>query len=98
MSRNLPSTAFKPGERPVGRAKGTPNKITQDVQEKLAALGCDPIMGMARIALDEENSIELRAKMLAELANYVLPKRKAVEHSGEIRASLLEILIAAKVG
>ena len=36
-----------------GRQKGTPNKATQTVAEKLDALGCDPIEGMARIAMNE---------------------------------------------
>lgn len=120
---------------------GIPNKRTQDIQEKLARIGCDPITGMAEIALNrlpcgvcraelrtkyllssgthadkcgfqidkngviagtctcegigvricqscygsgwEACSPELRGKMYAEIANYVLPKRKAIEHTGE---------------
>lgn len=117
-----------------GRAKGTPNRRTQDIQEKLERIGCDPIRGMAEIALNrlpcgvcrgelktkyklpdgthtpecraansvtcscdgigirvcmscygsgwEACSPELRGKMYAEIAQYVLPKRKAIEHSG----------------
>ena len=34
---------FKTG----GRTKGTPNRRTAEVSEKLEALGCDPIEGMA---------------------------------------------------
>jgi hypothetical protein len=37
---------------------------------------------MAQLALDPESSRELRGKMFSELAQYVAPKRKAVEHSG----------------
>jgi hypothetical protein len=70
----------KPGEHRGGRAKGTPNKATQDVRDKLAALGCDPIEGMAKIAMDLANPPELRGKMFAELAGYIAPKRKAIEH------------------
>jgi len=118
----------------VASRAGIPNKRTQDVQEKLARIGCDPIMGMAEIALNrlpcgvcrgelktryklpdgehtkacktsnsaecvcdgvsfrvcqscygsgwEACSPELRGKMYAEIANYVLPKRKAIEHTG----------------
>ena len=72
----------KPGERRGGRAKGTKNRATRDVEAKLRALGCDPIKGMALIALDPDAGIELRARMFSELALYVAPKRKAVEHSG----------------
>lgn len=64
-----------------GRQKGVPNKATIDVQARLAALNCDPIEGMALLAMDETNTPELRGKMYSELAQYVAPKRKAVEHS-----------------
>ena len=65
-----------------GRKRGTPNRKTADIQEKLAAMGCDPIAGMAAIAMDEKQDIALRAQMFKELAQYVAPKRKAVEMSG----------------
>lgn len=120
----------KPGERRGGRAEGTPNKATASIEEKLARLGCDPLEGMARIALNdlpcgvcrgkgktkymrdgkisvricescygtlyEACAPELRGKMLAELAQYVAPKRKAIEHSGPgggpIETRVLELL------
>ena len=67
-----------------GRRKGTPNKRTQQVAELLLELDCDPIRGMAEIAANKRHPIELRAKMYAELAHYVHPKRKAVDvhHDG----------------
>lgn len=113
---------------------GTPNKQTTDVITKLAALGCDPIEGMARIALGdvpcpqcaasgeagymltadgyifdpasgtkmtcricwgsgkEPIETKLRADMFKELTQYVAPKRRAVEHSGD--ESLLEAMLA----
>jgi hypothetical protein len=74
-----------------GRPKGVLNKRTRDVIDKLAALDCDPIEGMALIAMDERNSIEVRARMFVELAQYVAPKRKAVEHSGD--GATLEALL-----
>ncbi len=67
------------GTKTGGRTKGTPNKATQEVQAKLDALKCDPIEGMAEIAMDENNSIELRASMFRELAQYVAPKRKMLD-------------------
>lgn len=67
------------GIKTGGRATGTPNKATQLIIDKLDALGCDPINGMAQIALDKCNAPELRARMFAELAQYIAPKRKAVE-------------------
>jgi hypothetical protein len=77
------------GGRPIGlpktggRKKGTPNKATLTVAEKLEALGCDPIEGMARIAMNEKNSQETRGRYYSELAQYVCSKRKAVEVSDE---------------
>jgi hypothetical protein len=37
---------------------------------------------MAEIAMDEKQDMALRAAMFKELAQYVAPKRKAVEMSG----------------
>jgi hypothetical protein len=64
-----------------GRSKGTPNKRTQDVIDKLDSLDCDPIEGMARIAQQAEadGDKNLAAQMYKELAPYVAPKRKAIE-------------------
>ena len=73
----------KAGERRGGRQIGTPNKRTIAVTEKLAALGCDPIEGMARIAMDEQAELGLRAQMYKELAQYIASKRKAIEVTGE---------------
>ncbi len=65
-----------------GRKPGVPNKLTADARQRLEELGCDPIEGMAKIAADPKAPEELRGRMYAELAQYVYPKRKAVEHSG----------------
>lgn len=47
----MPKGGSKPGQRRGGRKKGTPNKSTQDVVQRLEALGCDVIKGMALIAM-----------------------------------------------
>ena len=98
------------GKRPgAGRPKGVPDKRTLAVKEKLDALGCDPITGMARIALTCEKEIAIINKAIEksddpiekvsiirtkdsaisqvtyiykELAQYIAPKKKAVEHTG----------------
>jgi hypothetical protein len=83
------------GRKTGGRQKGALNKRTLaavDVQARLNALGCDPIEGMVRIAVNTKASLELRGKMFAELAQYVAPKRKAIDmqatvdahHSGDV--------------
>ena len=73
----------KPGERRGGRGKGTPNKKTQAVAEVLGELGLDPIKQMAQIAMDERVEVSIRVQVLKELCQYIAPKRKAVEITGE---------------
>jgi hypothetical protein len=66
-----------------GRKSGTHNKITNDVRALLDSLGVNPLEGMARIAKDHEQSNpQLAGRMHAELAKYVHPQLKAIEHSG----------------
>ncbi len=82
------------GIKTGGRKKGVPNKRTQEVTEKLEELGCDPIAGMALIALDASNPPELRGRMFSELAQYVFPKRKAIEYSGDIQTNYVALMPA----
>jgi hypothetical protein len=67
-----------------GRVKGTPNKKTQAVIDRLAELKCDPIERMVVVARDAHAAGELStaAQMYKELAQYVAPKRKAIEVTG----------------
>jgi hypothetical protein len=67
------------GRKTGGRTAGTPNRRTADVVARLKILGCDPIEGMARLAMDLENAPELRGRMFSELAQYVAPKRRALD-------------------
>lgn len=69
------------GRKTGGRTAETPIKRTAEVEERLSALGYDPIEGMASIAMDAANPPELCGRMFSELAQYVAPKRKTVEHS-----------------
>jgi hypothetical protein len=64
-----------------GRAPGTPNK-RRSIEDVCAAQGLDPFKEMARMAadLDEPN----RFQALKELAQYLEPKKKAMEISGAI--------------
>lgn len=71
---------YRPGS---GRKKGIPNKSSIEIARQLEKMGCDPIAGMASIAMDEKATPELRGRMYAELAQYVYSKRKAIEVSGE---------------
>ena len=49
---------------------------------------------MARIAMDERTDPSLRAQMYKELAQYVAPKRKAVEIKTEGEFSLVDVIRA----
>jgi hypothetical protein len=85
---------FKAGQsgNPNGRPKGSRNKQTLAVADRLEALGCDPIEGMAMIAMDEGADLSLRGQMYKELAQYIAPKRKAVEMQTESQISLVDII------
>src|SRR4051794_5689188 len=78
-----------------GRAKGTPNKLTCEAAAVLAQYGVDPIKGMLSICADPECSLELKAKMYSELAQYVYPKRKSVELTATIDFSDFESRLAS---
>ena len=67
------------GHKTGGRTRGAPNRRTQEATQILDELGCNPIRGMAEIAMSESHPIELRARMFMELAHYVYPKRKTVD-------------------
>jgi hypothetical protein len=75
------------GVKTGGRSTGTPNRSTGEVKQTLEALGCDPIEGMARLATDERVEISIRFQAYKELAQYIYPKRKAIEHSGDMPGS-----------
>lgn len=82
MDKNCPKPTTPKPKNKGGRPKGSLSKQTREVRDKLAELGCDPFEGLAKIALDMNNSPELRARVLTELATYIAPKRKAIEVSG----------------
>lgn len=66
-----------------GRKKGEGGKLARDVSTRLESMGCDPIAGLARIAIAcEQSEPAISAHCYAKLANKVYPDRRAVEHSG----------------
>ena len=90
----MPKGGSKPGERRGGRSKGTPNKKNLSIQAKFESIGCDPLEGMARIAEEAmaTQDYQLAGNMYKELAQYVAPKRKAVEISGDNEAEPVQII------
>ena len=77
---------FKPGEsgNPDGPQKGYKKLKTILVEQKLEELECDPIEAMVALLKDNETPIPVKAKLASDLACFIYPKRKAVEHSGNI--------------
>ena len=77
---------------------GTPNKNSHNAREIMAAAGCNPILEMCKIVLDQRNEIQLRGRMAAELAKYAHPMLKAIELTGagggpvELNVSRIELL------
>jgi hypothetical protein len=66
-----------------GRKKCTPNRATLTLKEKLETMGCDPLLELAKIAMNEKNPIGIRVLCLSEIAPYVYPKRKPVDMSSD---------------
>jgi hypothetical protein len=85
MSKYAQTWSRRDGQTDVRSAGQTRNEHPtsfRDVQAQLLELDCDPIAGMAKLATDESLPAALRARMFAELATYIAPRRKAVELSG----------------
>ena len=66
------------GNAGKGRPKGSRNKRTLEVREKLDALGCDPIEGLARLAA-EATDPEFKRRCLADLVPYYAPRLQATK-------------------
>lgn len=79
MAKFTKGTPKPPGS---GRKKGQQCKLATEARARLEELGCDPLEGMALIAMDKSAPLDLRGSMFKELAKYSWPQRKAVEHTG----------------
>lgn len=62
-----------------GRPKGSPNKRSLDIGERLEALGVDPVAKLMEIAADPDATKGQKISIYTELLQYLYPKRKAVE-------------------
>ena len=80
----------KKGNKTGGRSKGTKNRRTQEVVNMLNELDCSPIEGLANIAkmAMEKQDYALAGNMYKELAQYMYPKRRAIEVSAEVNSSI----------
>lgn len=79
----------------AGRKKNVPNKDKRELVEKLAKAfpRWDPVMAMAEMANDKKNGIDLRFAASKEVAQYIHPKRKAIEHSGPDGQQLATLIV-----
>jgi hypothetical protein len=84
---------------PIGRPKGSKNKVRYDVAEILKAEGCNPFKILAQIALgntDYSNGkpigVFTRKEAASDLASYVAPKLKSIELTGEERENFAVFL------
>jgi len=73
---------------------GSPNKNKQALIKMLQLKYPDyhPIMEMAEIANDEDMDVNLRFNANKEIAQYVVPKLKAVEVKGDVEHRIVEFV------
>lgn len=88
----MPWPKGKPRPKGAGRRAGTPNKNSLSLQQKLDAFdngaGFDPIAEILNLyTLIHADNPLVAVKILTELLQYVFPKRKALEHSGELNTN-----------
>jgi hypothetical protein len=80
---------FAPGaSRPPGSGRKKGQKIWKSARQILQDMNCDPIAGLVAIATEKNdtgafvNEPQVRKSAYAELAQYVHPKLRAIEHTG----------------
>lgn len=73
------------------------NKDTLTIRQRIVKKypTYDPILAMAAIANDKKLPIEIRFAAHKEIAQYLEPKRKAVELSGEVQKRTTLIISGA---
>ncbi len=80
---------FKQGHKKVGgRAKGTPNKESTSLIAICERMNFNPFEALVEIAKDKKHPKQFEA--LKEATQYVLPKRKSLEHSGSLDPKMME--------
>lgn len=71
-------------------------KVRGTILETLERVGCDPILIMAEIAMDTKENTGLRLRAATELAQYIYPKKRSVEHTGD--AAKQQVFVIAVPG
>lgn len=71
-----------------GRQKGSSNKLnslkSQTIEKISSKYQHDPLEALFEIAYDKAQPIELRVSVLKEITQYLYPKKKSVELTGQI--------------
>lgn len=77
----------KPRDLNTGRKKGTPNKRTQSLEAICEAYNYHPFEALLKLTMETEE-VNVKLQGLKELCQYLYPKRKALEISGDINLDL----------
>lgn len=59
-----------------GRPKGSVSKITLNIREELEAIGANPALGLAEIAMNPKTTTTLKVKCWEILAKYLYPTKQ----------------------
>ena len=84
------------GEKKGGRKPGQLNRRTDSLLKRLERQfpNYHPIMHMASVANDESNDVTVRFAASKEVARYVVPQLRTIEHKGlEQGATNIQIII-----
>lgn len=87
---------FEPGRAKTGgRTKGTANRATQALKKALEDANFDVVTEILAIYPELDNG--LKTSILKDLMQYLYPKLKAIEHSGEIDGAPVTVVAPASV-
>lgn len=74
----------KPGTRPSGRTKGTPNKRTVALQQALAQAGFSAPEQIATMFKDPQIPVALKIELCLHLLPYLYPRLRPVDPPGSL--------------
>ena len=80
----------KGGKRPgAGRPRGSRNVKLIEIERRIEAIGFDPMLAMAEIAVEAraDGDLKLAGDLFARLTEYVYPKRRAIEVEGQLNVN-----------
>lgn len=76
------------GRKTGGRRKGSLNRKSREMQEKIQAEGITPLDYMLGLLRDETTPPDMRFEAAKAAAPYVHPRLNATDHSGEIATTV----------